>query len=182
MLRDPLIRVAPRCISRVSFADADERGRANGFGAGRRGRHARGRGERGCQHVSPTRSNSAQEVRWLVHLLGDLHQPLHVTTGYYDTNAAAFAKPKRIDAPAKAAVGGVLGDRRGNGLLFSASESNNLHALWDKCLPGMVAGATTLRNQGGPIEHLCDPAFTYSKNPMVPGDVAGDERDKAHGD
>ena len=83
--------------------------------------------------VTPPPDFSKQPaLRWLVHLVGDLHQPFHVTTGYYDPNAAKFAtKPARINAPAAAAVGGVLGDRGANRLLFSASESNNLHALWD---------------------------------------------------
>ena len=90
----------------------------------------------------PADFSKRQAVRWLVHLVGDLHQSLHVTTGYYNPNAAHFAtKPVRIDAPTAAAVGGVLGDRGANGLLFSVSESNNLHAVWDRCLPGMVAGA-----------------------------------------
>ena len=47
----------------------------------------------------------------------------------------------------KAARPGVFTDRGGNGLLFSASESNNLHSLWDRCLPGVVSGASC---SGGP--------------------------------
>ena len=33
-----------------------------------------------------------------------------------------------------AAVGGILGDRGANVLLFSTSELNNLHSLWDKSM------------------------------------------------
>jgi hypothetical protein len=83
-----------------------------------------------------------QAVRWIVHLVGDLHQPMHVTSGYYKTTLASFSTaPVRIVDPVKAARPGVLGDRGGNGLLFSSSESNNLHSTWDRCLPGLVSGA-----------------------------------------
>jgi hypothetical protein len=46
----------------------------------------------------------------------------------------------RLTDPVKAAKTGMLTDRGANGLLFSASTSNNLHSLWDKCLPGVVSG------------------------------------------
>ena len=83
-----------------------------------------------------------QAVRWIVHLVGDLHQPMHVTSGYYKTTLANFAnKPVRINDPVSAAKPDVLADRGANGLLFSTSESNNLHATWDKCLPNLVASA-----------------------------------------
>ena len=39
--------------------------------------------------------------RWLVHLVGDLHQPMHVTTGYYKTTAA-LKKAKVIGDPENA--------------------------------------------------------------------------------
>ena len=78
-----------------------------------------------------------QAVRVIVHLVGDIHQPMHVTTGYYDTTKASFkTKPVRIDEPTQAVKGGVLGDRGGNGLSFS--KSSELHALWDHCLPNLA--------------------------------------------
>ena len=84
-----------------------------------------------------------QAVRFLVHLVGDLHQPMHVTSGFYDTTLPSFKRtPTRIDDPVNAARHGVFDDRGANGLLFSASEGDNLHSLWDQCLPAMVAGAT----------------------------------------
>jgi S1/P1 Nuclease len=96
----------------------------------------------------PNNFTKRQAVRWLVHLVGDLHQPLHVTSGYYNTTLPSFPNtPTRINDPVKAAKPGVLNDRGGNGLLFSASESNNLHSLWDRCLPGVVSGASC---SGGP--------------------------------
>ena len=41
-----------------------------------------------------------QTVRWLVHLVGDLHQPLHATSSYYKTTVASFANTRtRINNP-----------------------------------------------------------------------------------
>lgn len=89
---------------------------------------------------SPTTTDGfskRQAVRFLVHLVGDVNQPMHVTTGYYDTKKTSFkSKPVRIDDPVQAAKGGVLGDRGGNGLSFS--HTVELHALWDWCLPNLA--------------------------------------------
>lgn len=89
---------------------------------------------------SPTATDGfskRQAVRFVVHLVGDIHQPMHITTGYYDTKKASFkTKPVRIDDPAQATKGGVLGDRGGNGLKFSTSVE--LHALWDNCLANLA--------------------------------------------
>jgi hypothetical protein len=75
--------------------------------------------------------------------VGDLHQRLHVTSGDDKTTLASFAtKPASINDPVRAAKPGVLGDRGANGLLFTQSESNNLHYAWDRCFPGLVSGAT----------------------------------------
>jgi S1/P1 nuclease len=121
----------------------------------------------------PPDFSKRQAVRWLVHLVGDLHQPLHVTTGYYNTALSTFAtKPKRIDDPSQAAAGGILGDRGANGLLFSASTANNLHAVWDKCLPGLVAGATC-SNPGSeytPLAHVITDRLTSAPPTPTPGD------------
>lgn len=92
----------------------------------------------------PADFSKPQALRWLVHLVGDVHQPMHVTAGYYDTNAPDFATvPVRIEDPQRAAAAGVSGDRGGNGLLFAAPHSStgpkNLHAVWDSCLPAVLA-------------------------------------------
>ena len=99
--------------------------------------------------TAPATFSKRQAVRWVVHLVGDLHQPMHVTSGYYNPTVASFtATPTRINDPVKAAGPSVLNDRGGNGLLFSASEANNLHSLWDRCLPGVVSGASC---SAGPV-------------------------------
>src|SRR5262249_34038323 len=52
--------------------------------------------------VPPSDFSMLQAVRWLVYLVGDLHQPLHVTTGYYNTTLNGF--PKKLWHPAPQAV------------------------------------------------------------------------------
>lgn len=84
--------------------------------------------------------SKAQAVRWIVHLAGDIHQPLHVTGGYYTTTPAALAHPAIIRDPAQAVKPGVLGDRGGNGLKFPGDNAPNLHGFWDSCLVLRVNG------------------------------------------
>jgi S1/P1 Nuclease len=60
-------------------------------------------------------TEQALALCWLLHLLGDLHQPLHTVSLY---SAGAFAN----------------GDRGGNDLLVRGS--TNLHTLWDAALGG----------------------------------------------
>ena len=84
---------------------------------------------------APRDFSKAQAVRWLVHLVGDIHQPLHVTSGYYKTGAALKA-PVILTDPAVAAGSDVVSDRGGNGLLFHPDL--NLHSVWDGCLVQLV--------------------------------------------
>ncbi len=54
--------------------------------------------------ATPSDFSKQQAVRWLVHLVGDMHQPLHVTSGYYNTTLPSFANtPILITDPVKAA-------------------------------------------------------------------------------
>ena len=117
--------------------------------------------------ATPANFSKPQAVRWLVHLVGDMHQPMHVTSGYYNTTLPSFANtPILITAPVKAAKSGVLTDRGGNGLLFSASASNNLHALWDRCLPAVVSGAACSNGPNG-----FTPMATHLTSLMTPSAI-----------
>ena len=69
-------------------------------------------------------------LRLLVHLVGDLHQPLHVGVGFInvddDNNQILIERePNRVrqnDFPS---------DLGGNKLLITGTESDNLHSFWD---------------------------------------------------
>jgi hypothetical protein len=81
----------------------------------------------------------AQALRWLIHLAQDIHQPLHVATGYYRTTPKGLPQAPLITNPAEAGHAGVIHDRGGSDLLFSSRPNNSLHALWDDCLVERVA-------------------------------------------
>jgi hypothetical protein len=83
--------------------------------------------------VSPSEMTRTQALRWLVHLLGDLHQPLHVGSGYYRFDDHRQAR--LITDPHQAA--GKEDDHGGNLLFYEAEEE--LHAFWDHRLVAAVA-------------------------------------------
>ncbi len=61
------------------------------------------------------RQNRAKALCWILHLIGDMHQPLHSVSGY------SLAFPE--------------GDSGGNGIKVpGTSGATNLHALWDDML------------------------------------------------
>ncbi|MBM4442106.1 MAG: S1/P1 nuclease [Candidatus Rokubacteria bacterium] len=66
-------------------------------------------------------------LRVLVHLVGDLHQPLHVSTGYFDVRDMSAPRLLREPPLPRRSVS----DLGGNRLSFGAT---NLHAVWDHAL------------------------------------------------
>ena len=45
----------------------------------------------------PVDFTKVQAVRWLVHLVGDIHQPLHVTIGYYNSSGSLAKRQRLVD-------------------------------------------------------------------------------------
>ncbi len=72
--------------------------------------------------------NKSEALAFLTHLVGDLHQPLHVACGYYTLDSQNIATLKKNpQAPHDARH-----ERGGNGLHFMiGSTTNNLHSFWD---------------------------------------------------
>ncbi len=77
----------------------------------------------------------AQALRVLVHLVEDLHQPLHVGTGYYDFRTPRA--PKLVGMPGERTAS--HGDLGGNKVLTGHSKFDTLHAYWDTVLVEKVA-------------------------------------------
>ena len=77
----------------------------------------------------------AQALRVLVHLVGDIHQPLHVGTGFYQI--AADGRVRLVTSPAGAF--GLPNDRGGNDLFLPSGE--NWHSYWDTTLVAKLAGS-----------------------------------------
>lgn len=91
-----------------------------------------------CITVLEGKSNEftpVQALKLLVHFTGDIHQPMHASTGYFDLSDPRM--PRLVIEPA--AVDPKSGDRGGNSLYFTKTEE--LHALWDNALVKRVGGA-----------------------------------------
>jgi hypothetical protein len=97
--------------------------------------------------------SKAIALRFLVHLVGDLHQPLHVGSGYFDIRDPS--SPRLIHDPDGKRR--VVPDLGGNRVAF---RNANLHATWDT---GVVVAlgtadpkslATSLLRDGAPSARL----------------------------
>jgi S1/P1 Nuclease len=71
-----------------------------------------------------------QALRLLVHFVGDIHQPLHCGTGFYDLSD--LSHPVLITDPRLCIA--KPNDRGGNDLFFGPDSTQELHALWDDSL------------------------------------------------
>ena len=76
-------------------------------------------------------------IYMIVHLVGEVHQPLHVANGFYDLSNPAH--PVLITDPKAAA--GKEDDKGANDLSFGSQRMDELHAYWDGLLPAKVAGS-----------------------------------------
>ncbi|WMW79493.1 S1/P1 nuclease [Undibacterium cyanobacteriorum] len=75
-------------------------------------------------------ANESEALLLLVHLVGDVHQPLHVAGVYLDDDGRMMDDIHER-APQGKSAGGTAG---GNALLF---EQTNLHSMWDKISPAV---------------------------------------------
>jgi S1/P1 Nuclease len=76
-----------------------------------------------------------QALRAVIHLVGDIHQPLHCVTGFFDLSN--LQSPKLLAAEQVADPVHTDEDRGGNQLFYT--KTLELHALWDSGLPQPVA-------------------------------------------
>ncbi|HVF49964.1 MAG TPA: S1/P1 nuclease [Pyrinomonadaceae bacterium] len=80
----------------------------------------------------PTRFTKRQALRLLVHFVGDIHQPLHVVSGYYDFDAQNNAILIRDPTLAR----NKPHDLGGNQLVFGGQK---MHGFWDTRMVERVA-------------------------------------------
>lgn len=76
-------------------------------------------------------SSEREALYMLIHLVGDLHQPLHVASVYLDADGRVV-DPLSAAAEPGIAMRAISGTQGGNALQF---EQTNLHSLWDKVSP-----------------------------------------------
>ncbi|HEX7652553.1 MAG TPA: S1/P1 nuclease, partial [Verrucomicrobiae bacterium] len=104
-----------------------------------------------------SRMTSREALRTVFHLAGDIHQPLHCVTGYYDLQDPAH--PRLVSTPKDPDK--TPEDRGGNQLYYT--KTAELHALFDKTIPARV---------GRSLEALTK-AITprkLARQPITPGD------------
>lgn len=82
-----------------------------------------------------------QALRLLVHFVGDIHQPLHCGTGFYDLSN--LSRPVLITDPHRCA--GKPNDRGGNDLFFGTDSNQELHALWDQDMVFVIRNSDDYR-------------------------------------
>jgi hypothetical protein len=87
---------------------------------------------------------TTQALRYIIHLVGDLHQPLHVGCGYYADNGNGTAKLLKTSST----IFNIKAHDAGGNLLLwlSGHFTNKMHAYWDD---HMVSQVDT--NQGHPL-------------------------------
>jgi hypothetical protein len=88
--------------------------------------------------VLQSNSNIMSELnalRWLVHLVGDVHQPTHVGCGFVDTSGNV---PRLVFNPERIRQQNLRHDKGGNSLVLPVSGNVNLHSYWDSRLAGDI--------------------------------------------
>jgi hypothetical protein len=115
-----------------------------------------------------------ESVWVLAHLVGDIHQPLHVGAVYYNNRCTQIVDPNVGGANLKNfGIGGkFLGTTGGNDLMYTASE--NLHHFWDSVA---VTGAEgILKRKLHLTGHLTpqEVAQAIVNDPPAQWDTAGD--------
>lgn len=109
--------------------------------------------EKTLRDAAATPEQRAAALSWLIHLVGDLHQPLHCA----ELVNAQFPLPD--------------GDRGGNSIYVSVGGNPiNLHAFWDR-LPGMIFSPPFAAESAGRIERAYPPAalpeLVKAKDPVA---------------
>lgn len=109
------------------------------------------------------RLNQRNALRMLVHLVGDLHQPLHVGVGFVNVKS-----PEEIvfeNDPVKILDNGFPGDSGGNSLLIEGETSGNLHSFWDTDLVKKAMAGQTVFQFSQSLNTLATPAWNPTGNP-----------------
>jgi S1/P1 Nuclease len=91
-----------------------------------------------------------QALRLLVHFAGDIHQPLHCGTGFYDLSD--LSHPVLITDPRLCI--GKPNDRGGNDLFFGPDSTQELHALWDDSLVFAIRNMADYRSLADFLESI----------------------------
>jgi S1/P1 Nuclease len=92
---------------------------------------------------TPPRFSKRNALRLLVHLVGDLQQPLHVGSGYINPDGPGDSI-LIVRAPLSIKQNGFDSDHGANHLLLGGNAESNLHSHWDGDLVDQAAGSMTV--------------------------------------
>ncbi|HYD58738.1 MAG TPA: S1/P1 nuclease [Noviherbaspirillum sp.] len=84
-------------------------------------------------------------LRWLVHLIGDVHQPVHIGCGFIDTSGPA---PQLVSDPQAILSKRLPHDKGGNSLILPVGGNVSLHSYWDSRIPGSIEAVTATGESG----------------------------------
>jgi hypothetical protein len=123
------------------------------------------------------RMSELNALRWLVHLVGDVHQPIHVGCGFVNTSGSV---PRLVRDPQRILQDNLRHDRGGNNLILPVSGNVSLHSYWDSRLAGDI---DELNNGGTPdavtfAEEAADSTSQELKNRFVTKLLGMVERDR----
>jgi len=104
----------------------------------------------GMAEPRPEDFTKPQALRLLVHFAGDIHQPLHCGTGFYDLSD--LSHPVLITDPRLCI--GKPNDRGGNDLFFGPDSTQELHALWDDSLVFAIRNSADYRSLADFLESI----------------------------
>jgi hypothetical protein len=102
---------------------------------------ARLRAPAGAQH----RLTKRNALRMLIHLVGDLHQPLHVGSGFVNLDGPDDTIVI-VREPAAVKAGGFASDRGATLLLLDGHSDRKLHGLWDGDLVEELRGDRKIKD------------------------------------
>ena len=114
-----------------------------------------------------------QALRIIVHLVGDIHQPLHTVSGYYDVTD--LENPQLISDPTVALD--KPQDRGGNQLFYTTSQE--LHALWDTKLVVKVTTSTSFQELARILTGDSDRSQTSGNYHAWPDEMGQGLRDRS---
>jgi hypothetical protein len=84
-------------------------------------------------------------LRVVAHLVADIHQPMHCSSGFFDVTDLQKAVLRTNPAQCLELEKQHLGDRGGNALFYGPDKYNNLHGFWDFELAKMIAPLSNLK-------------------------------------
>lgn len=97
-----------------------------------------------CLEGKSQKLDTRTALRVLVHLIGDIHQPMHCASGFFDVSDPRNPVLRTDPASCLPLKKEKLEDRGANQLFFGPEKYDQMHALWDFELVKRLAGLKKL--------------------------------------